>query len=318
MISTARLRGAFRAGTLGLSFVFSSSSGSGSGSATRALALPASFALALTASFALAGCKDAGKESEARAKEHVQSLLTLAEKDVAEVERGLPDGAKRLGPLFAKEEPQKNLPAVRSALQKVRRDVPDLLIAKSTFFAFTDENGVAIRNDLEQDVMAGQNLFQIFPDLAKSKDGFVATTGSFPGATSKAGPDKDWLAAAPVRKEDGKLLGIFVTGWAYRRLSNHLAETLKHDLQEALMASDQKGKMPVLYVGLFDKSGAYGAPQTPASNEKALGELDLVGKTASGPASGTLVITDRTFGWAAARSAKLGADVGIFVLRSEI
>lgn len=310
MISTARLRGALRAGTLGLSFA------GFPGFSRRASTLAISGGLVLAS--CLTACKDPGKESEARAKEHVQSLVTLAEKDVAEVERGLPEGAKRLGPQFAKEEPQKNLPAVRSALQKVRRDVPDLLIAKSTFFAFADENGVAVRNDLEQDVMAGQNLFQIFPDLAKSKDAFVSTTGSFPGATSKAGPDKDWIAAAPVRKEDGKLLGVFVTGWAYRRFSNHLAETLKHDLQEALMASDQKGKMPVIYVGLFDKSGAYGAPQTPAANEKALADLDLVGKTSAGTASGTVVITERTFGWAAARAPKLGSEVGIFVLRSEI
>ncbi len=264
------------------------------------------------------GCKDKGKESEARAKEHAQALSTLVERDVAEIERGLPEGAKRLGPLFAKEEPQKNLPAVRSALQKVRRDVPDLGIAKSTFFAFADDSGVAIRNDLEQDAMAGLNLFSIFPELAKSKDGYVTTTGAFPGPPGKLGPDKDWLAAAPVRREDGKTFGVFVTGWTFRRFALHLSETLKHDLQEKLLESDDKGKMPVLYVGVFDKSGAYGAPQTPVPNEKALSELDLVGKTTSGSASGTLTITERVFGWAAVRTPKLGAEVGVFVLRSEI
>ena len=264
------------------------------------------------------GCKDQGKESETRAKDHARALAALVEKDVAEVERGLPDGAKRLGPLFAKEEPHKNLPVVRSALQRVRREVPDLLIAKSTFFAYADENGVAIRNDLEQDAMAGQNLFAIFPELAKSKDGYATTTGAFPGPPGKAGPDRDWIAAAPVKREDGKTFGVFVTGWTFRRFSLHLAETLKHEMQEKLRESDDKGKMPVLYVGLFDKTGAYGAPQTPAANEKTLSDLNLVEKTATGPASGSLTLTDRPFGWAAIRTPKLGSDVGVFVLRSEI
>ncbi len=266
----------------------------------------------------LAGCKDQAKESEARAREHAQELATLVERDVTEVERGLPEGAKRLGPLFAKEEPQKNLPAVRAAIQKVRRDVPDLLVAKSTFFAYADESGLAIRNDLEQDAMAGLNLFSIFPELQRSKDGYVATTGAFPGVVSRSGPDKDWIAASPVRREDGRTLGVFVTGWTYRRFALHLAETLKHDMQERLLQNDQRGKMPVLYVGIFDKSGAYGAPQTPSANEKALAEQGLVAKTAAGPASGTLVLTDRPFGWAAARTPKLGPDIGVFVLRSEI
>ncbi|MBK6459988.1 MAG: hypothetical protein IPF92_03135 [Myxococcales bacterium] len=264
------------------------------------------------------GCKDHAKESEARAREHAQELATLVEKDVAEVERGLPEGAKRLATIFAKEEPNKNLPAVRAGLQKVRRDVPDLLLAKSTFFALADEAGIAIRNDLEQDAMAGQNLFGIFPGLAGGKSGYVSTTGAFPGPPGKAGPDKDWLAATPVKRTDGSTLGVFVTGWTFRRFALHLSETLKHDLQERLMASDQKGKMPVLYVGVFDKSGVYGAPQTPSTNEKALADIDLVGKTAAGPSSGSLVLTDRPFGWAAVRTPKLGADVGVFVLRSEI
>lgn len=285
----------------------------------RSLLLASStIALSALALVSLGACKDPAKESEARAKEHVQSLASLVEKDVVEVERGLPEGAKRLGPIFAKEEPQKNLPAVRSALQRSRREVPDLLIAKSTFFAFADENGVAIRNDLEQDAMAGQNLFAIFPELAKSKDGYVTTTGAFPGPPGKLGPDKDWIAAVPVRREDGKLLGVFVTGWTFRRFALHLAETLKHDLQEKLLNSDNKGKMPVLYVGVFDKSGAYGAPQTPPANEKALSELDLVGKTSGGVATGTVVLTERPFGWAAIRTPKLGTDLGVFVLRSEI
>ncbi len=270
----------------------------------------------LTATLA-SSCKDPSKESEARAREHAAELARLVEKDVGEVERGLPEGARKLSSLWDKDEPHKNLPAVRSALQKARREVPDLLVAKSTFFALANESGVAIRNDLEEDAMAGQNLFAVFPELGRAKDGYAATTGSFPGTTTRAGPDKDWIAAVPVKKE-GKLVGVFVTGWAYRRFSLHLQESLKHDLQEKLLEGKDSGKLPVLYVGIFDKSGVYGAPQTPTSNEKALFDLNLVEKTAQGSGSGTLILTDRRFGWAATRTPKLGAESGVFVLRSEI
>ena len=67
-----------------------------------------------------------------------------------------------------------------------------------------------------------------------------------------------------------------------------------------------------------DRAGVYGAPQTPAVNEKALSDANLVDKTASGPTEGVLTITERDFGYGAIRTPKLGAEVGIVVLRSEI
>src|SRR5438046_8439197 len=89
---------------------------------------------------ALAGCKDKGRQSADAARPNVQAMVTLAEKDVAEIERGLPEGAKKMSEILAKvDEPRKNPPEVRAALLKMRRDVPDLGVAKSTFFAFTDE-----------------------------------------------------------------------------------------------------------------------------------------------------------------------------------
>ena len=41
-------------------------------------------------------------------------------------------------------------------------------------------------------------------------------------------------------------------------------------------------------------------------------------KTAGGRAEGTLIITDRDFGWVATRLPKLGPDIGLAVLRSEL
>jgi hypothetical protein len=270
------------------------------------------------AAIALAGCKDQAKVSAARAAENAVQLGALVDKDLGEVERGLPAGAKKLGPLVANgADPSKDVAGVRHALGKVRREVPDLDIAKSTFFALADANGVAIRNDLEEDVMAGQNLITIFPELAKAKDGYVTTTGKFPGQPPKQGPDEDWMAGAPVKREDGTTGAIFVTGWTYRFFARHLQESLKDRLADEAKSGQHDGKVPVFYVAVFDKTGVFTAPLTPEVDAKALTEQDLVSKTASGPAQGTLNLTDRSFGWAALRTPKMAPDTGIVVLRSE-
>ncbi len=279
--------------------------------------------LASAAVLALAcgACTDKGKKSAEEARANVKMLADLAEKDVGEIERGLPEGGKKMATLLASEaDPKGNAPSVRTALLKMRREVPDLGVAKSTFFAFTDDKGIAIRNDLEQDTMAGKDVAGAYPDLKKALSGeaFVATQGVFPGAPNPAGPDKEWVAAVPVKKEGGALVGLLVTGWTYRRFAYHLQEALKRDLQEKLMQANDKGKLPVIYVFLFDKAAVYGARGTPPVNEKALADLKLTDRTAAGPADAPITIEDRAFGWAAMRVKKLGDDVGIVVLRSEI
>jgi hypothetical protein len=273
-----------------------------------------------------AGCKDRGKVSAEEARTNVKLLVELADKDVAEVERGLPEGGKRMAAHLAREtdakqpDAKQNAPQVRAALLKIRQQVPDLGVAKSTFFAFTDDKGIAVRNDLEQDTMAGKDLVGAYPELRKalSGEGFVTTQGQFPGVPNPQGPDREWVAGVPVTRADGSLIGLLVTGWTYRRFANHLQESLKRDLQDKLMRDGDKGKLPVVYVFVFDKDGVYGARGAPPPDEKALAELGLTARTASGPVDSPLVIADRPFGYAAARVPKLGADVGIVVLRSEI
>jgi hypothetical protein len=267
----------------------------------------------------IVGCKDQAKESAARAARDVADLGELVDKDVAEIERGLPDGAKRLAPLVANgADPKQDVAGVRRALLRMRRDVTDLNMGKSTFFALADTNGTAIRNDLEEDVMAGQNLVTVFPALTKSKEGYVTTTGAFPNAATKSGPDEDWVAALPVKREDGSTGALLVTGWTYRYFARHLQESLKDRLTDQAKASGDERKIPVFYVAVFDKSGVYAAPLTPPIDEKALEGENLVAKTASGPFRGPLNITERAFGFAAQRTPKLAPDTGIVVLRSEL
>src|SRR5260370_26495821 len=145
----------------------------------------------------LNGCRDGAKESSAHAAEDVAAVAELVGKDVAEIERGLPEGAGLLAPLVTNgADPRQNVGGVGKAVFRIRRDVMDLNVAKSTFFALADPSGVAIRNDLEEDVMAGQNLALIFPALATPRDGLVTTTGAFPNGSPKNGPDKDRTPAA--------------------------------------------------------------------------------------------------------------------------
>jgi hypothetical protein len=295
----------------------SSSSSSSRTASGASRAFGALIALVLVSS---AGCKDKAKEDAAKAATQVNMLAALADKDVGEVERGMPEGAKKLAALWAKgADPSKDLLSVRSALRRVRRDVPDLNLSKATFFALTDDKGVAVRNDLEEDVMAGQDLFKIFPELAKAKSGFFTTTGAFPQAQPdpKRPPDKDWVAAVPVKREDDSVGGYFVAGWTYRYFARHLSESLKSQLTEAAQKSGDK-KLPVYYVGVFDKTGVYTAPLTPSINEQELAKIDLVGKSAGGTFQATITITERAFGYAAARTPKLGPDTGIVLLWSEL
>jgi hypothetical protein len=267
---------------------------------------------------ALPDCKDPAKESAAFATRDVTQLAALVDKDVAEIERGLPEGALKLAPLVANgADPRQDVAGVRKALMRMRRDVGDLNAAKSTFFALADANGVAIRNDLEEDVMAGQNLTAIFPALAGAASGVVTTTGAFPNTTTKNGPDEDWIAGIAVKREGGTTGALLVTGWSYRYFARHLQEALKTRLLDEAKAAGNEGKLPVYYVAVFDRRGVYSAPTTPTVDDKALAEQDLAAKSASGAYEGTTSIADRGFGVAAQRTPTLAPDTGVVVLRSD-
>jgi hypothetical protein len=268
------------------------------------------------------GCKDAGEQSKNAASQNVTFLADLVEKDIGEIERGLPEGARKAESLLTSDGTLLRDPAgVRKGLQKIQRDVSDLLVAKSTFFALADEKGIAVRNNLEPDVMAGKDLFAVFPTLKTSVESgdkpLVFAVGQFPEAAAAPKPDRTWLAASPVRAS-GKVVGHYLTGWSYRSFARHLQESLLSDIKAKLMANGETGKLPIVYVAVFDEAGVYTERQTPDVNEKALVELQLTDKTAQAAASGVLKLTDRTFGWAAVRTPKLAPSAGVAVLRSEI
>jgi len=275
--------------------------------------------LALAAVLAGA-CTNQAKVSEERATRWAAEVGHRASEDVKEVERGLPVGAAQLASLWAKGgDPSKDLPAVRKGLVRIRAEVPDLTRASSTFFALADAHGIAIRNDLEQDVMAGQDVWKLFPDLQKAREGGVARAGGlFAGARGPGGPDRDWVAAAAIKDDKGELAGVLLTGWTLRRFAFHLQEWLRHDLTEEQAKTKDPGKLPIVYVLVFDATGVYSAPLTPSVNEQAIGQLGLGARTASASVHGVVSITDRDFGYAAVRVPELEPDAGIVILWSEI
>src|SRR5271155_2130125 len=99
--------------------------------------------LLLGASAATQGCKDQAKESAQHAVQDVAFVADVVKEDVGQVTRGLPLGAKQLEVLVASgADPRQDIAGVRKSLQRIRRDVLDLAVAKSTFLALTDPSGV--------------------------------------------------------------------------------------------------------------------------------------------------------------------------------
>jgi hypothetical protein len=271
---------------------------------------------------AFGGCTDSSKISERKATEHADRLAKLADDDVDEVRRGLPHGAKALGQLWAGQaDPKADTGAVRRALDRVRDQDHDLTVAKSTFFVITDDKGIVMRSDQDEEILAGKSLTGAYPETVKVLSGVaVETIGSMPeNAGARTGDDQQWVAAAPVRDRAEVVRGIYATGWSLRRFAYHLEETLKHDfMEDALKAHDTRFKAPLVYVFVFIGPKAYGAPITPLVNAQALEALDLPGKTAEGVVfHQRLEITGRTYGVSAKRAPKLGQNAGVAVLRSE-
>lgn len=279
-------------------------------------------------SVALGGCEDKGKISEKGAGAQIAAVVATVDQDVGELERGLPTGAEKAAAiLYSGGDPRDNLSAVRKGLAKVQREVPDLTAAKSTFFALVDAKGVAVRNNLESDVMGGRDLFALFPGLRDASQKPMASgVGLFPEATTAADAgvttDPTWVAASAIRGTQGdagapQVLGYLTTGWSFRRFAYHLQEALRTE-EKTKMLDKSDAKLAILYVAVFDDSHVYVAPQTPQVNEEALEKLGLFGKTASGVPTGILELEGRPFGWAAARTPKWGQKLGVVLLRSEV
>lgn len=270
--------------------------------------------LSVAVALALPACNSSAKESEAQATKNVERLAALADADVEEVRKGLPEGAKRLVPLLT--DGKELVPGrVRAEMKKVREAVTVLQLAKSTFFAVAGADGVVLASDLETDGMGGKSIVKALPAIEKGKTAYTELVGEWDEARGvKNGPDAAWVAAAPIGDK-----GVYVTGWSLRRFAHHLEEQLKTDLRHGGKDTQKAERMPIVYAFVVREGKAYGAPVVPEVNAKAVEDLQL-GSKVSGDATahGQVEITNRAFGWAAKRAPKLCDACVIALLRSEL
>ncbi|AUX20584.1 hypothetical protein SOCEGT47_010560 [Sorangium cellulosum] len=274
---------------------------------------------ALTAAL-VTGCQDDGKTSQKHAAELCAKLAPVVAEDVRQVRTGLPAGSQKLAEL-TDVDPGANLLALQRAIAGARASVKDLQVAKGTFFSFADPSGTVLRSEADPDMLANRSVLAAFPELRKvlaPGSGVVEAFGEMQEMRGvRNGPDLQWVAVHPVQGSGSALKGLFVTGWSFRAYAYRLQEAAKHEIAE-LAKRDGLKSIPLLYVFAWKGGKAYGGPVTPDVNTEALEKLDLSAKTASGPWSGTVEITGRTFGAAAQRTPELAPDAGVAALVSTL
>jgi hypothetical protein len=267
----------------------------------------------------LVGCARTDEASLARAREHAKELVETAQRDAGEVRRGLPLGAQQLGQRWAASgadllnDPE----AARDALNHARNKVQDLRVAKATFFALAAPDGRIVRNDREQDRMAGAALFTAFPALARASQGpYVEALGVMPEAHGVRGkPDAEWMAAVGV-DVGGQTRGVYVTGWAWSSYAFRLEFSLRNRITNELRG--KRENVPLLYAFVVVGDQVYGTPESPEISARAIAERKpLANLGADGSFATLLEITGREFALAVQAAPELAAGVGIAVLRSE-
>jgi hypothetical protein len=264
-------------------------------------------------------CERTDEASAARAQGQARELVTKSARDVSEVQSGLPLGAQELAKRWAAAgvDLTTDSEAAREAINQARNKVQDLRVAKSTFFALADLSGKVIRNDREQDLMAGAALFPAFPALARAASGaYVEAIGVLPEAHGVKGkPDGEWVAAVGV-DVGGQIKGLFVTGWAWSSYAFRLEFALRNQATSELMGKGEN--MPLLYAFVLVGDQVYGSPESPEVNAQAIGQLAPFSKLAADGSFSTLLdVTGRRFALGIQAAPGLAQGVAIGVLRSE-
>lgn len=274
--------------------------------------------VAVLLTLVLPACKDTGKISAAHAQEHVAFLAETVSKDVEEVRSGLPSGAEVVAAWWKSQALESDPRAAQDSLEAARRKVQVLRMVKSTFFAVATLDGLVIRNDQEQDRMAGKPLYAAFPGLKDATTRYVETRGSLPEAAGVRAPrpDGQWVAGVPVRIGE-TTRGLYVTGWAWTSYAYRLEFAIRGKIRTELMQRHEK-KEPLVYVYIVVDKSVFGAPVSPEVNATAIAKLNPLSKVPEkGPFTDQIEIEGRTFGVAVQRTPALGHDVAVAVLRSE-
>lgn len=269
---------------------------------------------------ALLACERTDDASAARAMAHARDLAAVAGRDVEEIRKGLPLGGQELAKRWAAGglDLINDGNAAREALEQARAKVQDLRVAKSTFFALAARDGRVVRNDREQDSMAGVTLFGAFPGLAEAAQGrYVEALGVLPEAHGVRGkPDAEWIAATGV-DVGGEIRGLYVTGWAWSSYAFRLEFSLRGRVTTEV--AGKRENVPLLYAFVLVGDAVYGAPEAPEVNAQAIAaKRPLSSLAADGSYSSLLDITGRRFALGVQAVPAIAPLVAVGVLRSEI
>ncbi len=263
------------------------------------------------------GCENAGEKSAQLVVPNLKYVASAVERDLGEVRRGMPAGAKELTALFDRAAPERPAAAdAREELVRLRSDNPDISSAKSTFFLIAASDGTILRNNLDSDEMAEKNLFQVYPaSKAALNLDYLEVGGSWDiarGVNNR--PDAQWLSLARI-KMNGAPVGLFVSGWSWSSYAYRLEMALRSEVLGETKSGD---KVPLLYVYVVVDGHAYGAPVSPVVNGEEILKLDPVAKAKGKEMwTGPIEITRRPFGLGLKHMPQFSNDVVVAVLRSE-
>ena len=275
--------------------------------------------LLLLALLLLGACRDKEKMAAEKAGPAIERLLPIIERDTKQVREGLPEGAAVLVKLLD-NDPGSDPTGLLRALKKARAAVKKLEFAKSTFFAFVGPDGTVLRSNADTDLAAGESLVKEVPGVKKmldAKAGLVETFGYLHGFRGvQKGGDEQWIAGYPVVSNEGKLLGVFVSGWSLRLYAKYLQGNSRVHLES--LREDKTKPIPLLYVFVARGDKAWGGPVTPDVNAQALAKLDLPSKAKGDSTYQSIVkLEGRSFALAARAAPKLGSGVVIVIMVSE-
>ncbi|HXS19510.1 MAG TPA: hypothetical protein VN764_20080, partial [Polyangiaceae bacterium] len=223
------------------------------------------------------GCANEGEKSARLVVPNLKYVASAVERDLGEVRRGMPAGAKELTTLFERAAPERPAAAdAREELVRLRSDNPDISSAKSTFFLIAASDGTILRNNLDSDEMAEKNLFQVYPATknALTQD-YVELGGSWDVARGVNNrPDAQWLSSARIMVK-GTPVGLFVSGWSWSSYAYRLEMALRSEVLGETKSGD---KVPLLYVYVVVDGHAYGTPVSPVVNGEEILKLNPVAK----------------------------------------
>ena len=266
------------------------------------------FALAIVGT-AAACTRPGGSNNERLARDNVNFLVEISVADTTEVERGLPEGAKRLSTDDLSKQTAKEIATVR-------RQVLDLNSAKTVVFGVVSLEGRWLATDAEKDPYAGNAVGQGTERLFEGARTLPITNNIY--ARERRGKhEAAYLAASAIRDTKGNINGYFVTALSLSEYAYRLQEALKNRWASLLRdASKGHDILPIFYVVLATPTDVYPARKVPSVNVDALKGEGIYAK-ATTLSSGNLTITDRKFAYSTAMLTKLGREVAVAVLHSE-